>query len=302
MVYQANSQTVRQITRLSEISGRYNAILCDIWGVIHDGLASFREASDALVAFRRRGGVVVLISNAPRPSPSIRDQLFALGVAVEAFDSIVTSGDVTIELIVRRIDEAVFHIGPDRDWSLFEAAERRVGRKPRQGLAEEAQYLLCTGLRDDVTETPESYSAELRMFADRGIPMVCANPDLVIHRGSATIYCAGALARNFEALGGDVVYAGKPYAPIYEHALTLAAATAGGPVDKRRVLAIGDGMQTDIAGAARAGIDSLFVTHGIHRNALHGDSLGLNANPGQLSELCAQYGAWPVAAISSLRD
>lgn len=213
---------VPQISGLSEISNRYDAVLCDIWGVVHDGLAAFPQASETLVAFRRRGGVVVLISNAPRPSSPIHDQLLSLGVAPDAFDGIATSGDVTVGLISERIDEPVFHIGPGRDLSLFEAAAKRTGREPRRAPMETAKYVLCTGLRDDVVETPERYDAELRALAERGTPMICANPDLVIHRGDATIYCAGALAKNFEAFGGDVVYAGKPYAPIYDHALGLA--------------------------------------------------------------------------------
>jgi HAD superfamily hydrolase (TIGR01459 family) len=293
---------VPQISGLSEISDRYDAVLCDIWGVVHNGLTAFRQASDALVTFRQKGGVVVFVTNAPRPSPPIHDQLLTLGVAAGAFDAIATSGDVTIGLIVGRIDEPVLHIGPDRDLSLFDAAAKRAGREPRRASLDEARYALCTGLRHDITETPESYDAELQVLAERGVLMVCANPDLVIHRGDTMIYCAGALAQRFEALGGDVVYAGKPYARIYDHALSLGENALGRPLDKKRVLAIGDGMKTDIAGATAMGLDSLFVTHGIHREVLHGETLGLKASAENLSRICAEYGFWPIAAISSLRD
>ena len=275
------TQAVRQIDGLADISDRYDAVLCDIWGVVHNGVAAFPSASDALAAYRRRGGTVILITNAPRPSAPVRRQLLKLGVAPDAFDEVATSGDVTIGLIAERIDEPVLHIGPERDLSLFEAAGEAAGRPPRRVGLEEAQYALCTGLRDDVTETLDDYEAELRAMAGRALPMVCANPDIVIHRGETLIYCAGALAARFEALGGEVVYAGKPHLPIYRRALALAEAARGRPVDKRRVLAIGDGMKTDIAGAARAGLDALLVTRGIHRIALHGDAFDAPADPAE---------------------
>ncbi len=294
------TQAVRQIDGLADISDRYDAILCDIWGVVHNGLAAFPSASDALAAYRRRGGTVILITNAPRPSATVRRQLLKLGVRPDAFDGVATSGDVTIGLIVERIDEPVLHIGPDRDLSLFEAAGEAAGRPPRRVGLEEAQYALCTGLRDDVTETLDDYEAELRAVAGRGLPLVCANPDIVIHRGETLIYCAGALAARFEALGGEVVYAGKPHLPIYRRALALAEAARGRAVDTRRALAVGDGMKTDIAGAARAGLDALLVTRGIHRTALHGDAFDAPADPAKLRRLYDEFSLWPSAAIGSL--
>ena len=294
------TQAVRQIDGLADISDRYDAILCDVWGVVHNGVAAFSSASDALVAYRRRGGTVILITNAPRPSAPVRHQLLKLGVAPDAFDEVATSGDVTTDLIAERIDEPVLHIGPERDLSLFEAAGEAAGRRPRRVALEEARYVLCTGLRDDVTETLDDYEAELRAMAGRALPMVCANPDIVIHRGETLIYCAGALAARFEALGGGVVYAGKPHLPIYRRALALAEAGRGRPVDERRVLAIGDGMRTDIAGAARAGLDVLLVTRGIHRVALHGEAFDAPADSVKLRRLCDEFSLWPTAAIGSL--
>src|SRR3984957_19654086 len=254
------AQIVRQISGLSEISNRYDAILCDIWGVLHNGVASFAAASEALESFRRRGGAVVLISNAPRPSPPIHRQVLKLGVPPEAFDSVVTSGDVTIGLMERQAGDRVLHIGPERDLSLFDAAMEATGARPKLVSLEDAQYALCTGLRNDDTETPDDYEPELQAMAIRGMVMICANPDIVIHRGDTLVYCAGALARRYEELGGTVIYAGKPHAPIYERALALAEQIRGAPIERPRVLAIGDGMRTDIAGAARAGLDVLFVT------------------------------------------
>ena len=297
---QEQAQIVRQISGLSEISDRYDAILCDIWGVVHNGVAAFAPASEALVSFRRRGGAVVLISNAPRPSPPIGRQVLRLGVSPEAFDAIVTSGDVTIGLMERQAGDRVLHIGPQRDLSLFDAAMEATGARPRLVSLEDAQYALCTGLRNDETERPEDYEPELRAMANRGMAMICANPDIVIHRGDTLIYCAGALARQYEELGGSVVYAGKPHGPIYDRALALAEQARGAPIEKPRVLAIGDGVRTDIVGATRAGLDALFVTGGIHRS-LHKATLESPADPVELQRLYDENGVRPVAAIPMLR-
>ncbi len=294
------AQIVRQISGLSAISDRYDAILCDIWGVLHNGVASFAAASDALGSFRRRGGAVVLISNAPRPSPPIQRQVLKLGVSPEAFDTVVTSGDVTIGLMQAQAGDQVLHIGPERDLSLLDAVAEATGARPKLVSLEDAQYALCTGLRHDETETVEDYEPELRAMASRGMTMICANPDIVIHRGDTLIYCAGALARRYEELGGSVIYAGKPYAPIYDRALALAEQVRGARVDKHRVLAIGDGMRTDILGASRAGLDALFVTGGIHRS-LHKETPESPADPIELQRLYDESDVWPVAAIPLLR-
>jgi HAD superfamily hydrolase (TIGR01459 family) len=297
---QEQAQIVRQISGLSEISDRYDVILCDIWGVLHNGAASFAPASEALVAFRRRGGAVVLISNAPRPSPPIARQVLKLGVSPEAFDAVVTSGDVTIGLIERQAGGRVLHIGPERDLSLFDAAAEATGARPKLTFLEDAEYAVCTGLRNDETETPDDYGPELRAIASRGMTMICANPDIVIHRGDTLIYCAGALALRYEELGGSVIYAGKPHGPIYDRALALAQRARGGPIEKRRVLAIGDGMRTDIVGATRVRLDALFVTGGIHR-ALHRDTLESPADPIELQRLYDENEVWPIAAVPLLR-
>jgi HAD superfamily hydrolase (TIGR01459 family) len=290
---------IRQVAGLHEISDRYEAILCDIWGVLHNGIASFREASEALVAFRRRGGAVVLISNAPRPSPIIREQALKLGVAREAFDDIVTSGDIAVQLVEERIAEPLVHIGPPRDLSLLDAAA--LNQSPKLVSATEARFALCTGLRNDEIETLEDYETELTGMSARAVPMICANPDIVIHRGDRIVQCAGALARRYEELGGDVIYAGKPYEPIYRRALILAEGVRGAAIRRSQVLAIGDGMKTDIVGAADAGLDTLFVSHGIHREALHGDVLGPHADPEELHRLCQEHSVCPTASIGALR-
>ncbi len=293
---------VRRIDGLAEIASRYDVILCDIWGVLHDGVKAFAPASGALASFRRGGGTVILITNAPRPSAPVRRQLLKLGVSPDAFDDVATSGDVTIGMIAEQIDEPVLHIGPARDLSLFEAAAAAAGRAPHLAGLSEAAYALCTGLRDDVVETPEDYEAELEAMLGRSMTMICANPDIVIHRGDTLIYCAGALAARFEAMGGAVVYAGKPYPPIYRRAVALAEKARCRPVESARVLAVGDGMRTDIAGAAQSGLDALFVTHGIHRSALHDDLVAAPADEKRLRSLYEEHALWPAAAIRALED
>jgi len=282
----------RTIRSFAEISRAYEVALCDIWGVLHNGRSAFGAAAQALLEFRQSGGTVILITNAPRPSADIKAQLRHFGVPDAAYDAIVTSGDVTIALIRARGAAPVYHLGPPRDLGLFELA----------GLAgptalDAAGYVVCTGLFDDTRETPADYEAPLRAMAARRLTMICANPDLVVHRGADLIYCAGALAQRYEAIGGEVVYAGKPHAPIYGEALGIAASSRGRPVDKRRVLAIGDAMRTDIAGATAQGIDALFITSGIHREDF--DRPG-TAPHDAIEMFCATHGLRPKAFTSAL--
>jgi HAD superfamily hydrolase (TIGR01459 family) len=284
------------IDGLGALSGRYDAILCDIWGVLHNGREAFRPASEALAAFRCGGGTVVLITNAPRPNPIIRDQALAFGVAPEAFDAVVTSGDVAIGMIAARGGAPLHHIGPPRDLALIAAAAERGGVAPPLVGPGEATYLLCTGLFDDSVETPEDYVDRLAAFAERRLPMICANPDLVVHRGHKLVYCAGALAEVYEALGGETIYAGKPHRPIYKAALERIAALRGAPVAPARALAFGDALRTDLAGAAAAGLDALFVADGIHRDELYGPAAAADA----LQRLFAPPAPRPVAAIRAL--
>jgi len=284
------------IDGLGALSGRYDAILCDIWGVLHNGREAFRPASEALAAFRRQGGTVVLITNAPRPNPIIRDQAVAFGVAPDAFDAVVTSGDVSIGMIAARGDQPLYHIGPPRDLALIAAVEARGGVAPALVGPEAAVYVLCTGLFDDSTETPETYAGQLAALAERRRPMICANPDLVVHRGHKLVYCAGALAELYEALGGETIYAGKPHRAIYKAALERIAALRGAAVPAARALAIGDALRTDLAGAAAAGIDALFVADGIHRDELYGPGAPADA----LQRLFAPPAPRPVAAIRAL--
>jgi HAD superfamily hydrolase (TIGR01459 family) len=248
----------------SALAANYDVVLSDVWGVTHNGVAAFPEACDALVRFRAGGGTVILLTNAPRRGEAVLHQLDQLGVPRDAYDGIVSSGDVTCGVMAERPGQSVFHLGPQRDISIFE------GLNVRFASAEEADYVVCTGLFNDETETPESYRDMLTLMRDRGLFMVCGNPDVVVDRGDTLVYCAGAIADLYGTLGGEVLYAGKPYGPIYEMALAEATQTRGAKVETSRVLAIGDSVRTDLKGAATFGIDCLFVTAGIHAKELGG--------------------------------
>lgn len=255
------------VERFETLADHYDVVLCDVWGVIHNSIVAFPAACDALTRFRAKGGTVILITNAPRPSAEVVRQLDGLGASRTAYDGIVTSGDVTREEIARRAGQSVLHIGPPRDLPLFE------GIDVRRADADVADYVVCSGLYDDETETPETYRPLFTTLRRRALFMVCANPDLVVERGSALVYCAGALADLYATMGGEVLYAGKPHPPIYQAAFAKAAtkaATKGKPGLPPRVLAIGDSVRTDLKGAANFGIDSLFVISGLHAEELGG--------------------------------
>jgi HAD superfamily hydrolase (TIGR01459 family) len=240
---------------------------------------------------------VVLNPPPPRPNGPLRPQLDHLQVPRSAYDAIVTSGDVTIGLIHARGAAPLHHIGPARDFSLFESLVELHGEAPPRTSLNEASYVLCTGLFDDTRETPADYDRAFAAMLARKLPMICANPDLVIHRGQDLIYCAGALAERYEQMGGEAIYAGKPYAPIYHEALARAAAILGRAVDKSRVVAIGDAMRTDIAGAIGQGLDTLFVASGIHRDEIGG---ALAIDDAAFEQFANRHGMRPTAIIDRL--
>ena len=233
----------------------------DIWGVMHNGVAPFASAVDACVTYRRSGGRVILISNSPRLRDGVKRQLDGIGVTGEAYDDIVTSGDVSRQLIAAWSGKPVFHIGPERDKPTFEGLGLTLVP------VSAAHGIVCTGLFNDERETPASYRAVLERLALRHVPMICANPDKTVLRAGRTIPCAGAVAEAYESLGGLVRYAGKPYGPIYDAAFALSSGLLGRTADKTRALAIGDGVATDIEGAVRAGLRSVFIAGGLHVRA-----------------------------------
>lgn len=243
---------------------RYDVLLCDIWGVLHAGGDVHPEAGDALERFRAKGGTVVLVSNAPMAADAVGRLLDAKHLSRAAWDAIVCSGEIALAHIAARGYFRVHRIGPQkRDASFF---DRLPG--PDSSL-EDADAVACTGLVDDRRETAEDYRAVLRQAAARALPLVCANPDLVVEVRGVLLPCAGVLAALYEAMGGAVFWAGKPHPAAYAQALATAARIRGGAaIDPARVLAIGDAVRTDLAAARGAGVDALFVTAGIHREAV----------------------------------
>ncbi|MBT1155060.1 TIGR01459 family HAD-type hydrolase [Aminobacter anthyllidis] len=281
----------QSIASLEALTSRYSAILCDVWGVIHNGVDAFPEAAAALKTAREKGVAVVLITNAPRPRAGVIAQLATLGVPETAWDRVVTSGDVTRDLI-RSGPRRIFHIGPDRDYPIYDGLDVDLVEEF------EASTVVCTGLFDDETETPDDYAEMLRRLRARNLPFICANPDIVVERGHELIWCAGALARDYGQLGGRTLVSGKPHRPIYEAALAAAAEVLGREVKLADALAIGDGMFTDVKGAADNGIDVLYVSGGIHARD-YGDPHA--PDPEMLSAFLDKHGYSPVATIPRLR-
>ena len=286
----ADAHGIPVLDSISPFARRYDAWLADIWGVMHNGLKPFPNAIEACQLFREGGGTVVLISNAPRPRETVAEQLRQVGVPDECYDGIVTSGDVTQSLVSRYAGHAVYHLGPIRDLPIFDNLGVRLVP------LEEADAVVCSGLCKDEVETPNDYTALLASALSFGLPMICANPDIMVERGDCLVYCAGALAECYVRLGGEVIYAGKPHGPIYELAFEVVAEKRGTPLPKHRIVAIGDGIRTDIAGAAAQDIDSVFVASGVHVNG----SARSRLTSSTVAGLFASDSARPVAALSEL--
>lgn len=281
---------VAMIERLDDVADGYAVILSDVWGVIHNGVAAFAEASAALERAREAGKAVVLVTNSPRPGTDVEHQLDLLGVPRTAWDRLVSSGDVTRALIAEG-PRRIYHLGPDRDRGIYDGLDVETVEDF------EASAIVCTGLFDDDAEEPADYADRLRAFRSRNLPMICANPDIVVERGDRLIWCAGALARDYALMGGRTLIAGKPHRPIYEAALKAAAEVLGRDVTRADALAIGDGILTDVKGAVDHGVDLLFVTGGIHAREYGGHD-GPDAS--RLDEFLGQHGYAPVAATTRL--
>lgn len=280
---------------ITAIGSGYRAWLVDIWGVMHNGHRAFASAVAATQGFRKQGGIVVFLSNSPRPSPGVQEQLSRLGVPPSCYDATVTSGDLTRHELGKHPHPRVFHLGPERDLPIFAGLDVTLVPKDK------AELIVCSGLFDDETETPDDYVGRLKELAARNLPMICANPDHLVERGDKLVYCAGALAAVYEKQGGSVVYAGKPHAPIYELALETINGLAGHEVAKNELLAIGDGVNTDIAGAAGFGIDAVFVASGLHVPANSGGEAGAEVlDRVHLAELFAHAKRRPLAAMRAL--
>jgi HAD superfamily hydrolase (TIGR01459 family) len=283
----ADSSSPPRLRGLSDIAADYDAAICDVWGVLHNGREAFLPAAEAMRRFRSERGPVVLLSNAPRLADGVEGMFDRVGLPRDFYDGIVTSGLAARDDLARRSHARtlpLFYLGPPRDNPLFDGLNIRLTRP------EEAEVVLCTGFYDDDTETPDDYRAMLERFKARSLPFLCANPDIVVQRGDKLIYCAGAIARLYESIGGEVVYYGKPYPAVFEKALEKARSVASAVSP----LVIGDGLETDIAGANRMGLDALFIAGGIHASELR-------ENADSLARLFAKSGVAAVGAMPVLR-
>lgn len=257
------------VQSLAQIAPRYDALLCDLWGCLHDGKTAFPAAVAALQGFRQGGGKVMLVTNAPRPASSVTTQLDRLGVPRDAWDAVASSGDAAqYALLTGAVGRKVYCIGAPKDEPFYtdfaeDLAAVAASQPPIQRVTDmrDAEGIVCTGLRDDLTETPADYRAELLMGKTLGLPLLCANPDIVVHFGDKLLWCAGALAGDYEEMGGTALYFGKPHPPIYDLARRRLA-EAGAPADPQ-ILCIGDGISTDIQGGIGEGLDTLFISGGL---------------------------------------
>lgn len=250
--------TCRIINALSEISDQYDAVFCDLWGCYHNGVQPYGAAVEACRTFRERGGLVILLTNAPRPAPSVKAFLDRIGGPEDSYDAIVSSGEACRVALTSGGFGARFHyVGPDRDLHML----TDIGLAPAP--LDSSDAILITGLRDDTTERPEDYDADIALWRDRGLPMLCANPDIIVDRGEQRLWCAGAIAQRYEQAGGTVTWFGKPHYPVYARCHEVLDQLAGREIPKSRVLAIGDGIGTDVKGGIDAGLDMLFVSGGL---------------------------------------
>lgn len=260
------------IRSLSDLSGQYDALFCDLWGCLHNGITPFPAAVSALQTFRAGGGKVILVTNAPRPKSSVIKQLDAMGLPRDTWDDVATSGDASqLAMLSGAVGTRIHHIGAPKDDPFFTdfeddlrdlAASTTITRVP----LDQAQGIVCTGLADDLTETPDDYRAQLLLGKTMGLKMLCANPDLIVDMGDRRLYCAGALAAAYEKMGGEALYYGKPHPPIYD----LARRRLG--LEDPRILCVGDGIGTDVQGGLAEGLDTLFITGGIAAAEFGADS------------------------------
>lgn len=256
------------ISSIEEIIPHYKAVFCDVWGVVHNGVNVFNGVDNAFHALKIAGIKVILLTNAPRPSYEVKHQLKTLGLPDDCYDDVVTSGDVTHALIEQQRDKKIFFLGPERDLPLMKGKEALLTSD-----FSNAEAVLCTGLFDDVSETPDHYNDMLSEIAKRGMPFICANPDVIVRRGDDIIYCAGALGQRLKTFGGDVYFAGKPYPSIYREAKKRLRDFTSEDVENSNILCIGDGLPTDIKGAIDNDFPCLFIFGGIHEDELMADGV-----------------------------
>lgn len=280
------------LTGLRELGDRYDGFILDLWGVIHDGITRYPGAGEALAELKRRGKRTIMLSNAPRRAFSLIELMTDLGIDRDQYGDVITSGEaVFLEMRTRRdpwfaaLGRRCLHVGTERDRTLFEGLDLDLVPS-----VEQAQFLMVTG-PDDFDDRVEDFASLLTAAAGRALPMVCANPDLVVIREGRPLVCAGALAAYYEQIGGAVRYRGKPDPAIYDVCLERL-----GIIDRRRVLAVGDAFHTDVAGAQAAGLDSLFCSGGIHAGEI-GTVYGETPDPIKVEAAIAAHGNMRPTAV-----
>jgi HAD superfamily hydrolase (TIGR01459 family) len=288
------------IQSLAEIDPGYNTLFCDLWGCLHDGTRAFPNAVAALRRFREKGGSVVLLTNSPRPAANVAAQIEGLGAPPSCYDLIVSSGDAAqLAMAAGQFGRRVYHVGPERDLAFFVDPEGRPYDIERVPL-EEAEGIVCTGLFDDRSETPDDYRATILYAKTKGLKLLCANPDIVVDVGELRIYCAGAIAQAYTRAGGRSYYFGKPHPPIYALARDRLAAATGLAVEAQDIVCIGDGIATDIEGAMGEGLDAIFVSGGLAA-AQTGTTASRGPDPDLLGAYLAEARMAPKYAMAFLR-
>ena len=245
------------LSGLGQVAQDYDVLLCDIWGVVHNGREGYRSATEALELFRSDHGPVILISNSPKPSVSIPHSFEQIGVRGEFYDAIVTSGDATIDELARRAPGPAFKLGPERDDVLYDTIELHFSD------IEDASFISCTGMFED-DDSPEDYRPILTEALESGLPLICANPDIKVRVGDKIVWCGGALAKLYEEMGGEVIYAGKPHEPIYRLSRAWMTELLGYMPPQDRILCIGDNIFTDLLGAQQQDYDCFFIQDGLY--------------------------------------
>ena len=286
------------VNALSDISAQYDALFVDLWGCVHNGVRAFDAANKALIEYRAGGGIVVLVTNSPRPRAQVEQQLADFGVARDAWDSIASSGDsARSALFLGAVGQKIYFIGTDAELPFFEPLKLiddpiQISHVP----IEEAEGIVCTGL-PTADGTPDDVRSPLLYAKQKGLKLLCANPDIIVDRGDKREWCAGAVAQAYSEMGGTSLYFGKPHAPIYDLARRRLA-TIRPNIPDDRILAIGDGITTDIQGALGEGIDSLFITGGLA--AKETDTV-TQPDPEKLSQYVSEKQLDPTYSIGFLR-
>lgn len=288
----------RIINSLAEVGHSYDALFVDLWGCLHNGIKAFPDAVAALKAYKDQGGLVLLLTNSPQKKPVVAKLLENFGVPTEVYDDIVTSGDAAqIAMASGVVGRKVYHLGPDRDLGFFsdENGPLDIERVP----LDQAEGIVCTGLFNDRTETADDYRLTILDAKNRGLKMLCANPDILVDVGDKRIYCAGAIAQAYTEAGGTSLYYGKPHSPIYQLAYSRLAALATRQISPDRILCIGDGINTDVRGGVAEDLDTLFISGGLAATEIRENEGKPNAE--DLANFIAKHKLTPTFTIKNLK-